>query len=267
MLPRLEASQMRDDAVGVGADPHEGKGATAEQLVDAVAPPTAPPPRLDEQAMSALIHELGAPITVIEGFIELLDGPLRDLDDETFHRAVDAIRRNAAQLRGVLTAFADARRIDVDALDLRRASTDVSLLLAEVCESLRTIVGKHEITLDAEPGLRADIDAVRVQQIVINLVQNAAKFSDPGAPIEVEAASAGGTLRIAVTDHGGGVPAQERGRIFGKFTRLNRDKPGTGLGLYICRGIARAHGGDLVLEEAGAGGCRFALTLPIGSQA
>jgi signal transduction histidine kinase len=62
------------------------------------------------------------------------------------------------------------------------------------------------------------------------------------------------------------VPEEERARIFDKFTRLNRDTPGTGLGLYICRGIARAHGGDLVLEESGPGGSRFALTLPIGSE-
>jgi signal transduction histidine kinase len=217
--------------------------------------------------LSALIHELSAPITVIEGFVELIDLPRDQVDDETFRRAVEAIRRNAAYLRGLMTAFADARRIDVDALDLRRQPTDVAVLVSEAAESLRALVEPHPLLVDAPDGAVADVDPVRVRQAVINLVQNAAKFSDPEGPVEISVTSTGHVVCITVVDHGHGIAPDDREEVFGKFTRLYRDAPGTGLGLYISRGIARAHGGDIVLEESGPTGSRFSLTLPIGSPA
>jgi len=217
--------------------------------------------------LSALIHELSAPITVIEGFVELLSVPRDELDDETYERAVDAIRRNASYLRGLMSAFSDARRIDVDSLDLNLAPTDVAALVNDATESLRALIEPHPLVVDAKPGAGADIDPVRVRQTVINLVQNAAKFSDPEQPIEVSVQPVGDLICVTVVDHGHGIAPDDRERVFGKFTRLLRDAPGTGLGLYISRGIARAHGGDLVLEDSGPTGSRFVLTLPIGSGA
>ncbi|MDQ1375702.1 MAG: hypothetical protein QOJ09_3040 [Actinomycetota bacterium] len=215
--------------------------------------------------LSALIHELSAPVTVIEGFAELIDVPLDELDDATFHRAVAAIRRNASHLRGLLSVFADARRIDVDALDLRRQPTDVGILVTEAVESLRALVQPHPLSVDAGPGEVADVDPVRVMQALINLVQNAAKFSLPETAIEIRVTTVDESVCVTVVDHGQGIASGHRDGVFEKFARLQRDAPGTGLGLYISRGIARAHGGDIVLEESGPDGSRFSLTLPIGS--
>jgi signal transduction histidine kinase len=232
----------------------------------AAADPAPPVGDADDQVVAALIHELSAPITVIEGFVELLDGPMADVDEETYARAVGAIRRNAVHLRGVLSAFADARRIGVNALDLRRQPVDVGLLVAETVESLRRLVAPHPVSVHIESTALVALDPIRIRQAVINLVQNAAKFSPHDQPIDVTVtADASAGARVAVTDCGRGVADVDRDRLFGKFVRLSRDAPGTGLGLYISRGIARAHGGDIVLEASSSAGSRFVLTLPIGS--
>ena len=277
VLSGFQAAQIGDEARRGGAHAYIEKGTGPVELIatlrevlgggrsTAPVPPPAPPPQ--EQVVSALIHELSAPITVIEGFVELIDVPYAEVDPETYQRAVGAIRRNASHLRGLLSAFGDARRIDVNALDLRRERTDVGALVADTVESLRGLVAPHPLELDVQPTPAVDADPVRVRQAVINLVQNAAKFSLATEPIEITVTEGPDTVRVAVTDHGSGIPLGDRDRLFGKFTRLRRDTPGTGLGLYISRGIARAHGGDIVLEASSPAGSRFALTLPIGSGA
>jgi signal transduction histidine kinase len=275
VLSGFQAAQVSEEAREGGAHAYIEKGTAPADLVatlrqvlggsrpTAPGPPPAPPPQ--EQVVSALIHELSAPVTVIEGFIDLIDVPDDELDPEVYRRAVGAIRRNASHLRGLLTAFGDARRIDVNALDLRREPTDVSALVTDTAESLRGLVAPHPIVLAVAPTPLLDVDPVRVRQAVINLVQNAAKFSEAEQPVEISVSTVVDMVRIAITDHGRGVAAADRGRLFGKFVRLRRDTPGTGLGLYISRGIAQAHGGDIVLEASTPAGSRFALTLPIGS--
>lgn len=277
VLSGFQAAQIGDEARQGGAHAYIEKGtgpveliATLRQVLGggrptAPAPPPAPPPQ--EQVVSALIHELSAPVTVIEGFIDLIDVPDTDLlDREVYQRAVGAIRRNASHLRGLLGAFGDARRIDVNALDLRLEPTDVGALVTETAESLRGLIEPHPLVLDVGPTPVLDVDPVRVRQTVINLVQNAAKFSFADQPVEISVSASADWVTVAVTDHGRGIAPEDQGRLFGKFTRLRRDTPGTGLGLYISRGIARAHGGDIVLESSSPAGSRFALTLPIGSK-
>ena len=278
VLSGFQAAQIGDEARQGGAHAYIEKGTGPVELIAILrqvlgggrpmvpAPPPAPPPQ--EQVVSALIHELSAPVTVIEGFIDLIDVPDTDLlDPEVYQRAVGAIRRNASHLRGLLAAFGDARRIDVNALDLRCEATDVGALVTETAESLRGLIAPHPLVLDVGPTPDLDVDPVRVRQTVINLVQNAAKFSFADQPVEIRVSASDDTVTVTVTDYGRGIPAEDQDKLFGKFIRLRRDTPGTGLGLYISRGIARAHGGDIVLESSSPAGSRFTLTLPIGSGA
>jgi signal transduction histidine kinase len=218
-----------------------------------------------EQVLSALIHELSTPITAIEGFVSVLAAPLADLDEETYRRSVDAIQRNVAHLRDLLATFADARRVEVDAFDLRRQPTDIGALVEDTAESLRTLVAPHPLSVTVATTAAAEVDAVRVRQAVINLVQNAAKFSPQDGAIDITVSATATAVKVVVADEGRGVPSEARERVFERFVRLHRDAPGSGLGLYISRGIARAHGGDIVIESSSAAGSRFALMLPIGS--
>ena len=277
VLSAFVAGQMGDEATRSGAHAYVEKGASGVDIVAtireivgmgpaaeprrALPPPGAPP---EEQVLAALVHELSTPVTAVEGFAELLDVPLEELPEHTFRPAIEAIRRNAFHLRGLLNAFADARRIDVDALDLRIAPTDFAKLVEETVSSLSAVVAPHPLRVHVRATAVVPLDPVRVRQALINLVRNAAKFSEPEGPVEVEVNVTDGWAELTVTDYGIGIPEDQRPLLFGKFVQLARG-PGTGLGLYISRGIARAHGGDLVLDASSPAGSRFALRLPVGS--
>jgi two-component system sensor histidine kinase KdpD len=108
------------------------------------------------------------------------------------------------------------------------------------------------------------IDGILIEQVLINLLENAAKYAPSGTPIEVSAEPVPGAVIVTVADHGPGVPPDERERIFEKFYRspLNSSGSGIGLGLTICRGIITAHGGRIWVEDQPGGGARFRFTLP-----
>jgi signal transduction histidine kinase len=278
VLSAFVAGQMGEEATRSGAHAYVEKGTPGVDIVgtirgvvglEAPAPPDrgaagavgAPP---QEQVLAALVHELSTPVTAVEGFAELLDVPLEELPEHTFRPAIEAIRRNATHLRGLLNAFADARRIDVAALDLKIAPTDFGKLVEETASTLTGVVAPHPLRVQVHTSAVVPLDPVRVRQTVINLVRNAAKFSEPEAPVEVDVDVRDGWAEVAVTDYGIGISEDQRPLLFGKFVQLSHG-PGTGLGLYISRGIARAHGGDLVLAVSSPAGSRFVLRLPVGS--
>ena len=120
----------------------------------------------------------------------------------------------------------------------------------------------HPLLIEADHGPVVSIDRVRFNQILVNLVSNAAKFSPSDQPILVGVEADGTEARVSVQDHGPGIPAEVAEFIFEKFARLTRSRPGMGLGLYISRGIARAHGGDLTLAASGESGSTFVMRLP-----
>jgi signal transduction histidine kinase len=167
--------------------------------------------------------------------------------------------------------------VEAGELSVSLERVDLADYLGEVVADLEAISEDHPVHLhDRTRGGGATIvalDRVRVRQILTNLIDNAAKFSPPGSPIDITYDDGGGgTISVTVADRGPGVPAERRGELFQRFSRLDSMAKGTGLGLYISRGLARAHGGDLTYEDRddlaggtgqGAGaGARFRLTHP-----
>jgi signal transduction histidine kinase len=115
------------------------------------------------------------------------------------------------------------------------------------------------------PAIRGD--RARIRQVLGNLIENAVKYSPEGGEVRVSAAAGNGAVRIAVKDAGPGIPRDQQGRIFEKFGRADVEggsKPGTGLGLFIARSIAEAHGGSLDVSSGAGPGATFTLTLPLG---
>jgi signal transduction histidine kinase len=106
------------------------------------------------------------------------------------------------------------------------------------------------------------VDPVRIRQVLTNLITNAVKFSPPRTPIDVTITQLHGTFELTVTDRGSGISDEQRPRLFTKFTRLSANTSGMGLGLYLSRGIARAHGGELRLARSSPDGSTFAVELP-----
>ena len=108
-------------------------------------------------------------------------------------------------------------------------------------------------------------DPSKIERVLLNLVENAAKYA-PGQPIELQATRAAGEVRLSVVDHGPGIPARDRERVFERFVQLDqsstRRQGGTGLGLHLCRQLAALVDGRMTLDETPGGGCTFSLTIP-----
>jgi two-component system sensor histidine kinase KdpD len=160
----------------------------------------------------------------------------------------------------------DLSRIEAGTLRPMLDWYDIQEVTDHVLPRIRPLLAQRPFALDLQPGIPpVHLDLLRIEQLLINLVENAAKYSPPGSPITIKVNSNGDGLRLAVIDHGPGVPMSQRVRIFDRFYRMQQHSdrdPGTGLGLAICRGITEAHGGTIHVEETPGGGATFVLTLP-----
>jgi diguanylate cyclase (GGDEF)-like protein len=214
------------------------------------------------ELLSFLIHEMQGSLTVIGGFAATLRASAEKMDRDGILGCVEPIERNARNLSDLIRQLADIRALDTDALDLQTSETSLGGLVRQAVADLSVVTQPHPIRVEVLDSGVADLDAVRVRQIVTNLLSNAAKFSPSDQPIEVVVERGAGELMVSVTDRCGGIPTDRTHELFTKFSRLGSTFKGTGLGLYLSRGIARAHGGDL-RHEAAPGGCRFALSLPL----
>jgi two-component system sensor histidine kinase KdpD len=111
------------------------------------------------------------------------------------------------------------------------------------------------------------VDDVLLEQVLINLLDNAVKYTPPGTPVEIEAAAGDGSVQLEVADRGPGLPAGDEARVFDKFYRGRTGPvPGVGLGLTICRGIVEAHGGRITAENRPGGGAVFRVVLPLADK-
>jgi signal transduction histidine kinase len=146
----------------------------------------------------------------------------------------------------------------------RQADVDLTALANDVVEDLaRSTLGDHPASVEADARLPARVDPDQVRQILFNLLSNAAKFSPAGREIVIGVARRGDHAVLQVRDQGEGVAPDDAERIFESYERATDGAPGAGLGLYLSRRIARAHGGDLYLVPAEGEGSIFELTLPL----
>ena len=205
-------------------------------------------------------HEIGNPLTAIRGHAEVLVDDWPRLTDERRGRAIDAIYRQAGRLddivQGVLamvTIESGTIRADRQVLSVR---TEIGRALAAVDEDVPVHGEDRRILF--HPG--------HLQQILVNLLSNAGKYGGGATAIRI---AGGATVDVTVEDEGPGVPEEFRDRLFDRLTRADRDARdvnGTGLGLYIVRGLAQANHGDIRHEPNPAGGSRFILRLPSGDE-
>ena len=221
--------------------------------------------RLKEDFVSAAAHDLKTPLTTLLGQAQILE--LRFSRDPSLARhqpAVARIAREARRLSALVEDLLDASRIEEGRLEVRREPVDLAEIVRAVSERGRP--AKERIIVDAPGPLRGSMDRRRIEQLVDNLIENGLKYSDEESPVEVRAWRENGELRIAVTDHGIGIPPGDVPRVFDRFHRAAnvdaRRYAGIGLGLYICRGIAQEHGGRIWAESTVGLGSTFHVALP-----
>jgi signal transduction histidine kinase len=227
-------------------------------MVAPASPPQAPPP---DDAIRVLVHELMSPVAVIERLAETVRDE-EDLPPERLRELIDSLQRNAAHLGSLIRSLSVANRLERRVLDLHEERFDMSVLASQSVEDMAELLRDRAVRMDLQESLRTVADPTAIREVISNLLTNAAKFSPPDAPISVSLRQAGSAIELSVTDACGGIPADGAARVFERFTRLSEGAPGLGLGLYVAREIARAHGGDLRLDPRHGAGCRFTLAIP-----
>jgi signal transduction histidine kinase/putative methionine-R-sulfoxide reductase with GAF domain len=219
--------------------------------------------------VSTVSHELRTPLAAIYGAAMTLRRSDVTLAEEQRANLLDVVSGEADRLARTVNDILWAARLDTDSLHVSIQNCDPVALAHDVVEAQRAHLGRaHEITLVTDPGLPPVAgDPDKVGRVLINLVDNAVKYSPDGGTVTVTVALVGAHVRFSVRDEGLGVPLAEQRRVFDKFYRLdpnmNRGVGGTGLGLYICRELVRRMEGRIWVTSPGVGaGSTFAVELP-----
>lgn len=212
----------------------------------------------------ATIHELKTPLTTISGQMQRAR-KLMTSDPARGRAAMDLALMQIGRMESLIAGLHDALRLRSNAMSLEVVTFDL-------CDAVAEAIIRHELEETArfrfdysETGPRVRGDTGRIAQILDNVLGNALKYSPPGAPVDVTVTNTGGEARVWVEDHGVGVSADERDRLFAPYfrTQRTRDIAGSGLGLHISRRLAQQHGGRLWLESSGDVGSTFVLALPL----
>ena len=210
------------------------------------------------QFLAITAHELRTPLSVILGSADSLASQLDEMDDAERSETVQAMRSSAARLRRLLADLLAAARLEAGVMRLQKQPVDLATVLDDAAISTLALYPNADIQVTGERGVRALGDPDRLSQLVENLLVNGIRYG--AGPIVMRASSTNdGHVRIEVRDHGRGVPAEQEPSLFQRFATGTRS--GTGLGLFIVRELARAHGGDARYENAHPG-ARFVVTLP-----
>ena len=220
--------------------------------------------RLREDFIAIAAHELRTPMTTVFARLQLAERRLsrEDYDHDALRRDVAIVRKGADRLRGLLERLLDISRIRSGRLALDRAPTDVAALTRRVAGELAENAGQEITVRGPESSAEADVDPVRIEEVLTNLIDNAIKYGPGNQPIEIDIVEEPSLVRVSVSDRGPGVAPEERDLIFEPFHRASRDPRGVGLGLHVAREIVRLHRGSLTVEERAGGGAKFVLVLP-----
>jgi signal transduction histidine kinase len=221
--------------------------------------------------VSAVTHELRTPLTTFQLYLEMLaDGVVRE--DDKRRQYLRTLKDESDRLSAMVENVLAHARLEESRPPRRLESTTLDDLLARVTPPLERRAEASglalEIEAEADGSVRLEVDSTAIGQVLNNLVDNAGKYARNGKQPKVYllASVSDGSLTLRVRDHGPGVPTEQRRAIFAAFDRGARDPsdpiPGVGLGLALCRGLARDMGGDLTLESPRDGGACFRLDLP-----
>jgi signal transduction histidine kinase len=218
--------------------------------------------------VSLVSHELRSPMAAVIGAARTLQDRWRMLSAAQRESFLALIGDETTRLAELVADVLDTSRIEAGTFSYRFEEVDLGRVVDEAVET--AVLAQQEVTVVASvhgalPTIRGD--HARLRQVLGNLIENAVKYSPEAGEVRLAAAAGNGAVRISVRDNGPGIPRDQQARIFEKFGRADVEggsKPGSGLGLFIARSIAEAHGGSLDVSSGSDGGSTFTLTVPVG---
>jgi len=222
--------------------------------------------RLRSSLLSAVSHDLRTPLSAITGASStLLDADLK-LDEQTRRELLQSILQEAERLHRLVTNLLDMTRLEAGALAVRKEWQPVEEIVGAALQRMSGRLRDHPLSTCIAADLPfVPLDALLIQEVLVNLLENSAKYASPATPIEIAASAADEAVVIAVIDRGPGIPPGDLKRVFDKFYRSPGvgARSGAGLGLAICRGIVELHGGKIWAENTPGGGAAFRFSLPL----
>ena len=221
--------------------------------------------RLKSDFAAAASHELRTPLTTIRGYAEMLNEQASSVDPGT-RDAVEAIVRQTAHLQRLVGNLLREAQLEHGDPEITPEPTSVADMLDEVRDAFPGAIDRIVLQVERDlPSLA--LDPVALHEIVANLVDNALKYSTPGAPVVVDARIVDGSLTIRVSDEGAGISPGDLPRIFDRFTQIDQSSTrahgGVGLGLHLVRELTRRFGGEVAVDSVVDRGTTFTITIPI----
>lgn len=225
--------------------------------------------RLQTALLNSISHDLRTPLATITGAVSSLRDPEVRLDEGTKAALIDDIYSEAERLNRLVGNLLDMTRLEAGALRVSREPCDVAEVIGAALEQRAKQLRGRKLELDVPNDLPpAPMSEVLITQVLVNLLDNAVKYSPDEAAVRVSARVEGDHLVVEVADRGVGIAPADRTRVFDKFYRVERpgNVGGTGLGLAISKGIVEAHGGTIEAQKRPGGGAILRFTLPLKAE-
>ncbi|MBT9522250.1 MAG: two-component system sensor histidine kinase KdbD, partial [Dechloromonas sp.] len=223
--------------------------------------------RLRSSILSALSHDLRTPLTALVGLADSLFLIKPALPDTALETA-QSMHEQAARLANLVGNLLDMARLNAGEINLRREWQPLEEVIGASIKLIESALVAHPVKVSLPPDLPLlEFDAVLLERVFCNLLENAAKYAPPNTNLEITAQPAGEFVEVAISDRGPGFAETDNDRLFDMFVRGDSvaGKPGTGLGLAICRAIIEVHGGTIRATNRPEGGACVSFTLPRGT--
>jgi len=230
--------------------------------------------RFKTEFLANMSHELRTPLNSIIGFSKRLLKRLKDDLDERSYDAIEIIHSNGRHLLDLVDGILDLSKIDAGKLELKLEITNILVLCESACRDIRSMADDKGLALvinEPEKTPKANVDALRIKQCVLNLLSNGIKFTREGTisiNLHYEGENESQELHIAISDTGTGIKQEEQEKMFQKFTQLEShssgELKGTGLGLPITSELVALHGGRVEVKSKPSHGSTFTIILPVG---
>jgi two-component system, OmpR family, sensor histidine kinase KdpD len=220
--------------------------------------------RMRNSLLSSVSHDLRTPLTAITGAASVLVE--QELDSDTRRDLAETIYEESDRLNRLVTNLLEMTRIEAGSIQVRKEWQPIEEVVGAALSRLKYRTDEHTIMVELPPDLPlVPFDSVLIEQVLVNILENAIKYTPIGSSISLQAFASATALTVEVADNGNGLPPGDEERVFEKFYRTGAKgtPPGSGLGLTICRGIVEAHGGHIWAANQPGGGAVFSFTLPI----